>query len=71
VKERWTIAAFILGGDVFGGYSNVSFKTIKASLGGGIRYQIRKGDPTSLRIDVAKGLAVDNIGVYFGVNEAF
>jgi outer membrane protein assembly factor BamA len=71
VKERWTIAAFILGGDVFGESSNVSFESLKASLGGGVRYQIRKGDPTSLRIDVAKGLAVDNIGVYFGVNEAF
>tara|TARA_B100000809_G_scaffold239100_1_gene260377 strand:+ start:10685 stop:11821 length:1137 start_codon:yes stop_codon:yes gene_type:complete len=71
IKDRWTLAAFILGGDVFGEASKVSFDNLKTSIGGGVRYQIRKGDATCLRIDIAKGMAVDGVGVYFGVNEAF
>lgn len=71
IKNRWTLAAFILGGDVFGEDSKVSFDNLKTSIGGGVRYQIRKGDATCLRIDIAKGMAVDGVGVYFGVNEAF
>lgn len=71
IKERWTLAAFLLTGDVYGDSKDLGLDKLKTSFGGGVRYQIRKGDPTCLRFDIAKGVTVEDIGVYFGVNEAF
>ncbi len=68
-SSRWIVAAF-------GALSEVAslpryfFDDIKYSVGGGIRFQIVKSNPTLLRLDIGFGKG-GNSGVYFGVNEAF
>ncbi len=66
---RWAVNAFFSTGEVADLPGNY-FRDPKRSFGGGIRFQIKKDNPTLLRLDI--GIGEDgNTGVYFGVNEAF
>ena len=71
LKGKWSIAAFAIAGDVFLNTGDLGLSQVKSSLGGGLRWQIRKSDPSLLRLDFAYGFATKGTGVYFGVNEAF
>lgn len=70
-KGKWSFAAFAIAGDVFLNTGDLRLSQVKSSLGGGLRWQIRKSDPSLLRLDFAYGFATKGTGVYFGVNEAF
>ena len=66
-----------LGFVVFGGAGNVSHEittftssTIKVSYGGGLRFLFNKKQKINLRMDVGFGLD-GNMGIYFGIEEAF
>ena len=69
ISPRWIAAAFVSGGEV-GNKSQDLFTDFHPSIGGGIRWKIRKDNPTFIRLDFGKGTG-ENSGVYFGVNEAF
>lgn len=71
LKGKWSMAVFGTAGDVYSDRNEIDLKKLKVSTGGGIRWQIRKGDPSLLRFDFAYGFATKGTGVYFGVNEAF
>ena len=66
---RWIVAAFGAFGEV-ASLPKYFMDDIKYSVGGGIRYQIIKSNPTILRLDIGFGKG-GNSGFYFGVNEAF
>lgn len=68
-KPRWTVAGFILAGDVADQPSSI-FQDVKPSFGGGIRFKITKTQNTLIRLDVGFGKDGSN-GIYFGINEAF
>jgi len=67
--KRWIVAGFGALGEV-ASRPREFISDVKYSLGGGIRFQIIKSNPTLLRLDVGFGKG-GNSGVYFGVNEAF
>lgn len=67
--QRWILAAFGAIGEV-ASLPKYFMDDVKYSVGGGIRYQIVKSNPTLLRLDVGFGKG-GNSGFYFGVNEAF
>jgi len=67
--KRWAFTSFISIGEVAGKPLDY-FNSIKYSLGGGIRFQLLKNNPTLIRFDVGFGREGNN-GIYFGVNEAF
>ncbi len=71
LKKKWSLAAFAIAGDVFLNSGDLGFSQLKSSVGGGLRWQIRKSDPSLLRLDFAYGFATKGTGIYFGVNEAF
>ncbi len=66
---RWVLAGFVGAGEV-AAQPNEYFDVIKLSGGGGLRFQIVKKLPTLVRLDIGFGQE-GNMGVYFGVNEAF
>ncbi|MBX2841695.1 MAG: outer membrane protein assembly factor [Flammeovirgaceae bacterium] len=68
-RPRWKAAAFVSAGEVADVPSNL-IKGVKPSFGGGIRFQILKGNPSVVRLDYGIG-PNGNSGFYFGVNEAF
>lgn len=62
---------------VFAGLGNVSdeilnydFNTLKYSLGGGLRFKFNEKEGVNLRMDVGFGND-GNMGIYFGIQEAF
>lgn len=62
---------------VFAGLGNVSdeilnydFSTLKYSLGGGLRFKFNEKEGVNLRMDVGFGND-GNMGIYFGIQEAF
>ena len=67
--KRWEFTFFISVGEV-ARLPLEYFNSIKYSLGGGMRFQILKSNPTLLRLDFGLGRN-GNSGIYFGVNEAF
>jgi outer membrane protein assembly factor BamA len=69
LAERWKAAGFIVVAEVAQRPSSF-FGIPKLSFGGGIRWQPLKGNESSLRFDVGFN---DNqeLGIYFGINEAF
>lgn len=69
IHPRWSINAFIAVGEVADEVSHFG-KSPKWSSGGGIRFKIKRGSPTTIRFDVGIGQN-NNIGAYFGVNEVF
>jgi len=67
--KRWEFTAFASMGEV--AHEPFSyFSSVKYSFGGGIRFQIKKNNPTLIRLDFGLGKDGNN-GIYFGVNEAF
>ena len=66
---RWSLAAFVLMGEVSAINQNF-FNNPKFSTGGGIRFKILKQQNTLVRLDVGIGESGNN-GFYFGVNQAF
>lgn len=69
ISPRWIAAAFVSGGNV-ATTGTQYFGEFHPSAGGGVRFQIKKNNPTLVRLDIGIGRA-GNSGVYFGVNEAF
>lgn len=70
-KARWTLASFILAGEVAEEPKDFfSIKNNKPSFGFGTRYKIFKDKDTWLRFDIGQGID-GNSGIYFGINEAF
>jgi len=66
-----------LGFVVFGGAGNVSheltafsFSNLKYSYGGGLRFMFNEEEKVNLRVDLGFGNR-GNMGVYFGIEEAF
>jgi hypothetical protein len=70
-NKRWSMAAFFSTGDVAPMITDFKFSESKASIGGGIRFKIRKDDDTVIRLDYGYGFVGPSTGIYFGVNEAF
>ncbi|MCX2745509.1 BamA/TamA family outer membrane protein [Mangrovivirga sp. M17] len=66
---RWIVAGFGLIGEV-AEYSRDFLTDFKPAAGGGIRFKIKKDQPTVIRLDVGVGKG-QGANIYFGVNEAF
>jgi len=67
--KRWRLAGFIGSSEVASKTSNF-FSDTKFFFGGGVRFKVKKDNPTLLRADY--GIGEDgNSGFYFGVNQAF
>jgi outer membrane protein assembly factor BamA len=69
VTKRIGVVGFAGLADVFPDFSEFKLKTIKYSVGTGVRYMINKREGTTLRMDMAWGKA--NFGLYFTAQEAF
>ncbi|OGD11230.1 MAG: hypothetical protein A2Y86_08520 [Candidatus Aminicenantes bacterium RBG_13_62_12] len=69
VTKRIGVVGFAGLADVFPDFSEFNLKTIKYSVGTGIRYMVNKREGTTLRMDMAWGKA--NFGLYFTAQEAF
>lgn len=67
-KERWGLVGFIGLGDVAPSFSQFE-KTVKPSMGIGIRYLVLPRERINARIDFAFGGQIP--GIYFGIREAF
>jgi outer membrane protein assembly factor BamA len=67
--KRWKVAGFIVTGEVADRPTNF-LSDLKRAAGGGIRWQPLKGNESSLRLDIAINKD-QNLGFYFGINEAF
>lgn len=67
--KRWKLACFAGVGTV-SEFKQISFDNMKWNIGGGIRFQLKKDNPSILRFDLGIGRD-DNSGFYVGVNEAF
>ena len=69
----WKRLGFVVFGDVgnvSGDMLSYSFKDIKYSFGGGLRYMFNKKEKVNLRVDFGMG-PDKNMGIYFGIEEAF
>lgn len=66
---RLGMVAFAGVGDVFGPSSNVSWSTLKYSLGSGIRFAVNPAERLNIRFDYALGK--DGGYFYFSVTESF
>jgi outer membrane translocation and assembly module TamA len=69
LHPRWSVAAFVSGGEV-APETRQYFSSFHASAGGGVRFKPLKKNPTIIRLDYGKGVG-NNSGIYFGINEAF
>ncbi|MCX6567975.1 MAG: BamA/TamA family outer membrane protein [Candidatus Aminicenantes bacterium] len=69
VTKRIGVVGFAGLADVFPAFSEFTFRTIKHSVGTGIRYMVNKREGTTLRMDMAWGKA--SFGLYFTAQEAF
>lgn len=69
-SKRFGFVAFAAIGDVGNEITDLSINELKYSLGGGLRYLFNKKENVNVRMDVAAGRD-GNIGVYFGIEEAF
>jgi outer membrane protein assembly factor BamA len=69
VTKRIGVVGFAGLADVFPDLSEFDLKTIKYSVGTGVRYMINKREGTTLRMDMAWGQA--SFGLYFTAQEAF
>jgi len=69
LSNRWKLAGFVLLTEVAERPSNF-FGLPKLGFGGGIRWQPLKGNESSLRLDIGFNDNRD-VGIYFGINEAF
>ncbi|MEL6343202.1 MAG: BamA/TamA family outer membrane protein [Myxococcota bacterium] len=66
---RLGAVAFVGVGDVAPRLADLSFASIKPTVGGGLRVRVDDTEQTNLRIDLAGGR--DAFGVYFSFGEAF
>ncbi len=69
VTKRIGVVGFAGLADVFPDFAEFKLKTIKYSVGTGVRYMVNKREGTTLRMDMAWGKA--NFGLYFTAQEAF
>lgn len=69
VTKRIGVVGFAGLADVFPDFSEFNLKTIKYSVGTGVRYMVNKREGTTLRMDMAWAKA--NFGLYFTAQEAF
>ena len=69
VTKRIGVVGFAGLADVFPNLSEFDLKTIKYSVGTGVRYMINKREGTTLRMDMAWGKA--SFGLYLTAQEAF
>jgi len=69
VTKRIGVVGFAGLADVFPTFSEFNLKTIKYSVGTGVRYMVNKREGTTLRMDMAWGRA--SFGLYFTAQEAF
>ena len=69
IAKRWNVAGFVGSSEVANRPTNF-FSDTKFFFGGGVRFQVKKDNPTLLRADY--GIGEDSSsGFYFGVNQAF
>ncbi|WP_281616117.1 BamA/TamA family outer membrane protein [Flammeovirga sp. SubArs3] len=66
---RFGATAFVGTGTVFDEFQD--FQHLKAALGGGLRFNINRKDPTNVRIDFAWSVTDYNKGLYITLGEAF
>jgi outer membrane protein assembly factor BamA len=69
VTKRIGVVGFAGLADVFPDFSEFNLKTIKYSVGTGVRYMVNKREGTTLRMDMAWGRV--SFGLYFTAQEAF
>jgi outer membrane protein assembly factor BamA len=69
VTKRIGVVGFAGLAGVFPAFAEFTFRTIKHSVGTGIRYMVNKREGTTLRVDMAWGQA--SFGLYFTAQEAF
>lgn len=69
-SERWGYVLFGTLGNVAENIIEFDFNSLKYSLGTGVRYMFNKKERVNLRADIGIG-ADGNIGMYFGIEEAF
>jgi outer membrane protein assembly factor BamA len=70
IWKRFGLAAFAGLGSVANNVNEYSFKNIKYSFGGGLRFALNKSERLNLRIDYGIG-SNNNKGLYFQIGEAF
>ena len=69
VTKRIGVVGFAGLADVFPAFAEFNLKTIKYSVGTGVRYMVNKREGTTLRLDMAWGKAT--FGLYVTAQEAF
>jgi outer membrane protein assembly factor BamA len=69
VTKRIGVVGFAGLADVFPAFAELELKTIKYSVGTGVRYMINKREGTTLRLDMAWGKS--SFGLYLTAQEAF
>ena len=68
-KDRWGLSGFVSAGEVTDNISDY-LSDVKWSYGGGLRFQVKKNNPTLVRFDIGVN-KFNEVLFYFGVNEAF
>jgi outer membrane translocation and assembly module TamA len=68
--RRWGFVAFAGVGNVASELIEYDFGTLKYNFGAGLRFQFNKEQKINLRADFGFGQD-GNMGVYFGIEEAF
>lgn len=69
VTKRIGVVGFAGLADIFPAFADFKLKTIKYSVGTGVRYMVNKREGTTLRLDMAWGKA--SFGLYVTAQEAF
>lgn len=69
IYKRWGMVSFAGIGDVFENTQDVTWHTLKYSLGAGLRFMIKRKEKLNLRLDYAIGRGENSF--YFIVSEAF
>lgn len=69
VTKRIGVVGFAGLADIFPAFAEFKLKTIKYSVGTGVRYMVNKREGTTLRLDMAWGKA--SFGLYVTAQEAF
>ncbi|MGM0589215.1 MAG: BamA/TamA family outer membrane protein [Bacteroidota bacterium] len=66
---RWGMTLFVSTGEVWQRWNNISLERNKWTVGGGLRFNFNKQDPTNIRLDI--GVGPDTFGFYLQFGEAF
>jgi outer membrane protein assembly factor BamA len=66
---RWGMTLFVSTGEVWQRWNDISLERNKWTVGGGLRFNFNKQDPTNIRLDIGAG--PDTFGFYLQFGEAF